>query len=665
MLSRTISPRTIGWLAANRKTSWITLPLALLLLGCQSSATAESGSQGGGQGGQGGGTNPTSFWVSASQGSDSNPGTSSAPFRTIGKCLSVATSGMTCNVLAGTYPETITPPTNGVTLSGAGASSVIVTTADPVLNWQVAGNGVYSAAVTVPAANTQTGPAWPGYDLFYAGVEVPQAQWPAPSTDPMHPNWATMAAGSTETTAGSTTTGVLYNSSLPTFTPSATTTVHLWSGSDPYSSYYGIPSSSSSGSVAYQAFGYNSSYAFAHTGGLFYITGAREFLSPNTWFYDVQNGVLYWQPPSGVNPNAVDVRFKQRPTAIDLSNRSNITVSGITFLGSGLIMNASSSQNVIDSDTFTAMATDLRINGLGPSSSADEYSVGVLLKGTGNTLQNSTISGSTLSGVTAYGTNLTITNNLISNLDTIGDYAAGLTLGNNPTNGLEVTDNTIFNVGRSAIMVGLISPSNGGGIQNIEIAHNHLYNTMMLSSDGGAIYGCCTYEATGSTIHDNWIHSGVSPFSITFPKGVSQEYPWAAFYWDNGSGGINFSNNVVWGSFPEIFINGVTTGSSNDITVSNNTDDDSTSGCNLWLSATINSATNFNVTANQIYFQINNRATAPGINVMDNLPSAAGAHAISGIGCSFYGCDKGGIPPTFPSNPPASGAPSACYNSAP
>jgi hypothetical protein len=49
----------------------------------------------------------------APSGSDSNPGTSAAPFKTIMKAASVATAGVTVHVADGTYRETITSSNSG------------------------------------------------------------------------------------------------------------------------------------------------------------------------------------------------------------------------------------------------------------------------------------------------------------------------------------------------------------------------------------------------------------------------------------------------------------------------------------------------------------------------------------------------------------------------
>lgn len=63
--------------------------------------------------GTGGTTSANSLYVSAANGSDSNPGTSSAPLHTIQRAANLAKPGMTIYVSQGTYSEAITSSVNG------------------------------------------------------------------------------------------------------------------------------------------------------------------------------------------------------------------------------------------------------------------------------------------------------------------------------------------------------------------------------------------------------------------------------------------------------------------------------------------------------------------------------------------------------------------------
>jgi len=122
-------------------------------------------------------------YVQASGGSDRNDGSQSHPYRTIARCATSAAHGQTCYVRGGTYREVIRP-NNGVTIRPYGSERVVVIATQRVLHWTRSSGYIYSAAValnpSLPANQVFVGPAM---------TVVPEAQWPAPSSDPMHPHW--------------------------------------------------------------------------------------------------------------------------------------------------------------------------------------------------------------------------------------------------------------------------------------------------------------------------------------------------------------------------------------------------------------------------------------------------------------------------------------------
>jgi len=82
----------------------------------------------------------TTFHVSLS-GSDSNPGTLAAPFRTIQHAADIAQPGDVITVHAGTYRERVSPPrggtsdTNRIVYQAASGEKVIITGSEPAKNW--------------------------------------------------------------------------------------------------------------------------------------------------------------------------------------------------------------------------------------------------------------------------------------------------------------------------------------------------------------------------------------------------------------------------------------------------------------------------------------------------------------------------------------------------
>ncbi|KAL6958449.1 hypothetical protein U1Q18_052250 [Sarracenia purpurea var. burkii] len=535
---------------------------------------------------------PNGLYVSAANGSDLNPGTAASPFATIGKCLSSISSGQACIIASGVYPEMLVPPIDNVSIVAAPGAQVIVTAADAVTGWVTQGNGIYSASATVnTSVPMQDGRSqfFPGMQLFYNEVGVPQAQWPAPSSNPLQPNWATIASATPETQVQAAPGGsITYNNETVFDTTSNK----------------------------------------AMPGGYYYLVGGPELLTANTWAYDPAKKTLYWQAPAGIDPNHVDVRFKQRYATIDLSGRSNITVRGLQLVGAGVLMNPSSASNVLDGITATYLSSAQQSHSNGPSDHDDYYSFGILLDGTGNTLKNSVVAYSALNGVTIHGTGNTVSNSLIHDVDWFGEHGAGISIGDGVNNVVNpvVTHNTIYNVGYAAILF-VINPDVQAGaaatnILGADINNNQLFRSMFLATDGGAIYACCASQMTGTEIHDNWIHGDITPRTIAFGA-----------------------------AFPEIFLHGALNGPTPtptlNVTISNNTTPDATSGCNLSISA-LALADNVTALNNQVYFQpyLKNE-TGTMLTLQNNMPSASGVTDGFIPGCNFSGCAIGGQPPLF------------------
>ena len=132
---------------------------------------------------------------------------------------------------------------------------------------------------------------------------------------------------------------------------------------------------------------------------------------------------------------------------------------------------------------------------------------GIIIRGSSNVLKNSEIGFSAGNGVLLQGNNTSlstgnvVTNNVIHDVDYMCLDEAGINTGNPlypPGNGKgpslydamstynTISYNTIYNSGRSLILI----RNFGSGL----IVHNDLYNAMLQSLDGGAIY---TYNQNG------------------------------------------------------------------------------------------------------------------------------------------------------------------------
>src|SRR6478736_5597021 len=90
----------------------------------------------------------SSTWYVAVNGSDSNPGTLAAPFRTIQQAANHSAWGDAVDIRGGTYRETVKPPHGGITFQNYNGESVTVSGADQLGGWSNAGGNIYQAPMS-------------------------------------------------------------------------------------------------------------------------------------------------------------------------------------------------------------------------------------------------------------------------------------------------------------------------------------------------------------------------------------------------------------------------------------------------------------------------------------------------------------------------------------
>ena len=225
-----------------------------------------------------------------------------------------------------------------------------------------------------------------------------------------------------------------------------------------------------------------------------------------------------------------------------------MTIEGLKLVGGGIFTDSHSHNNIIDQITALYVSQVLYVPG-DADSAYYEYpqGSGIMLNGTHNIVENSTIAHSATNGVVLMGSGNSVTNSLIHDIDWLGDYSSGV---EPVTDGNAITHDTIYNTGRSAITFFVV--------KNLEIGYNNLFNAMLLSSDGATIYsggpGKGSNQATGTRVHDNWLHSAIAPDG-RLPPSTTCNCPWSGMYMD-GSAGVRIDHNVNWDSYPGIFIHG-------------------------------------------------------------------------------------------------------------
>jgi hypothetical protein len=552
------------------------------------------------------------------KGDDMNTGTIDQPYQTIQRCASTMTRTGTCAIRTGVYRETVVP-NDGISISAYHLESVTIDGADPITGWIHDNGSVYEAKVILNGDDTN--------QIFVDSEMMTEARWPN-GNDLFHVNWATAKAG--------TDASHLVDSKLPKV-DWAGAKVHLWSGSDPFSHQTGDVTYSRSGQIDIDVGQVGTCPSICPTpGGYYYLFGTLSALdAEKEWFYDANATKLYFIAPGGVDPNKIQVRSKRRPYAFDLRGKNGVTISNVAIFASTIVTDQQSSNNTLDriNATYISHFTNLPV---APSDhDGTDFSIlqvhekdsGIVLAGKANIIKNSTISFSAGAGIALEGTGNTVLNNLIQNIDYIGDYASGIDLdGNNNV----LKYNTITNAGRQGIYV--------QATQDEDISYNNLFNGMLLTRDGAEIYACCLQQASGSRIHHNWLHDTQVTVS-----GQGDSYALSGVGIDNGSGGFDVEQNVLWGNQKyNILINGVSSSAPNNNHLINNSIPDSSSDGLLGI-ISVQSCASTRVVDNQLVVNIELTLNATSCTLVNNAPSAPGATDMSSatkVGCNFAGCSS-------------------------
>jgi parallel beta-helix repeat protein len=557
------------------------------------------------------------FFV-APYGSDSNPGTIDQPFLTIQHCASYVAPGSTCEVRAGTYRETVTP-NSGITITAYDLEPVVIDGSDPVSGWTQYQGSIYKTHVVLRTDDTN--------QVFVGSDMMTEARWPN-GDNLFQVNWANEKAG--------TDAGHVVDRNLPSVDWTGAK-IHLWGGSDPFGHETGVVTSSGVGQISIDIDQTGTCPTICPvSGGYYYLFGTLSALdAEREWFYDSNSETLYFMAPGKVNPDTLDVRTKQRRYAFDLRGKSGVTVRNISLFASTIVTDNTSSNNTLDriDATYVSHFTSLPTAPSDPTGSnftillVHQSDSGIVINGTGNVLENSTISYSAGAGVALEGSNNTIRNNLIENIDYIGDYDSGIDLDGD---GNEIEYNTIHTVGRQGIVV--------NAVLNQDMSNNNLYDAMKFSRDGAEIYSCCFLVASATRIHHNWIHDTTQVIS-----GAGDDLPMAGIYIDNGSIGFAIDQNVLWNNEDiDVQINGSGAPSINNNNIHNNTIPDEASGARIEVS-NVSVCTSVYVVNNRVALKVTGNNDGTACAESNNNPFAPGANEMlpsTQVGCNFDGCSS-------------------------
>jgi Right handed beta helix region/Protein of unknown function (DUF1565) len=496
----------------------------------------------------------------APTGSDSNNGSSSStPFRTIQKCASVAVAGDTCQVAGGTYRETVTPARSGtssapITFAAAPGSRPVIDGTDAVTGWTLDSGSIYKTSVTLsgtsaaPYSSTKypsDSELWAN-QVFTGSSMVPEAAYPAPSTDPFNQTYVNGGWSSTRSAGGdcttppcnTTLTGTLTYNSFPAFGDMTGAVVYFAGGWVALSASVAGGNLSSSNHQLSLRFPQSDDNVEPGGGNVskFRLVGKKAFLTgANQWFYDAGTHVLYLRAANNGVPS--NVYAKKRNYGFDLRGKSYINVSTIGLFATTITTDDTSSNNVLDAvngkflSHWQTAQYDSSLPYAGIYDANHRFDSGVLLHGTNNILRNTTLQSSSGNGVNIKGSGHTVTNNLIHDVGYGGTYTAAVTIEVGASN-IAISKNTLYNTGRDAINMNTNAYPNAG-YTRIRISSNNIHGYAKIAYDLGGIYVCCDTAMTGSRIDHNVIHD---------PAQVGN-----GIHFDNGTYDVNVDHNVIYG----------------------------------------------------------------------------------------------------------------------
>lgn len=527
-----------------------------------------------------------SIYHVAPTGDDAADGlTSATSFRTINRCAAVAQPGDTCMVHEGNYRETVRPARSGtaeapIRFEAAVGERVTVNGADRVKAWSTTppsaipadlASSAFADAVragSVQQATVDLDPALFANQLFVNGAMVNEARWPNTGPHPLTPTLAVADAGTTiemivdaeqDFPPGFWDDGIAQVTGGSMFWSHTGRVVKSMPGSFVFDSPYLIhgedegPLSPKFGTSLVNG----CPFACARVGNTYYITGKLGGLdSAGEWFYDAPTSTLYFWPPEGVDPAHDVVEAKQRTYAFDLRGRSDVTVAGFSIFAATVLTDELSSANVLDglsvhyvSHFVDRVKTNREVRNLSTAAyfrfdDANHFqeNSGIILKGTGNVLRNSTITFSAGNGVSVQGDGQLVENNVITETVYSAAFNAPIFVGGKKfSRNHVIRRNTVMDAGGLAgILVMNTMDSYVPSFQNIQLSYNDVSNSGILTQDGGPLYICCTLDAD-LTVDHNWLRDHLSKTD----RFDTQSFTGAGIYVDISSSNVRAHRNVI------------------------------------------------------------------------------------------------------------------------
>ncbi|MBD3418477.1 MAG: carbohydrate-binding protein [Chitinivibrionales bacterium] len=504
---------------------------------------------------------PNVYYV-ATDGDDYNAGTSiDAPFKSIKTAADLMVGGDICYIREGIYFETVVPKNSGaaghpITFEAYQNEQVIISAADPVSGWSLHEGNIYKAPMgwnLGPGLNqvfvddeAMIEARYPDLHNEYTSREG--LYWLLPTDhkrDLLHPvlmNSASAIGGGVDCeAAGVADDGICDRAWLDFEQPELQgkpddffKNATVWKLGNFWDESAICTSSTNVGGKARLNLKL-SRWRWTKPNELkgLYIAGPLGLLNrENEWA--VTDGMLYFQPPGGVDPSSMNVFAKKRYLIFDLTNKSNIHVKGIHLLGGSVTMKGAHECLIEDCHfKYPSHFVYFDWRTVGADSDTLDRSGGrrgVYISGTGNTIRKCSIGFSAGCGVVLEGRGNLVEDCYIHDVNFSGTYEAGIRVGGYKN---RVIRNTVCKSGRSCIYFAGAKRDES----EIEVYYNNFYHSMILVGDGGTFYAK-GLTGTGAVFGYNWFHH------------IYNRGPCTHMYFDDGAQNMTIHHCVFWPNDP-------------------------------------------------------------------------------------------------------------------
>jgi hypothetical protein len=466
------------------------------------------------------------YFVSASDGNDTNPGSSHLPFKTIQKAASTMHEGDSCFIHDGVYRETATPAASGtsqkpIVFLAYPNEHPVISGADLLTGpWSVYNGSIYKTSM----ATTSGSP--PFNQLFVDHQMYNEARWPNTGINQLvNMNRAHAGAG--------TDANKLMDNALPPGDFNGAS-VHIVPGDEWISSTKTINNYTPGVGFTFSnnSWAGSESYYTPRAGNPYWLFGALDGLDIATeWCLKKtgpQNYDCYLWCDGNDSPAGHLVEMKKRNHAFVLSNKTFIRLKGVLIFAAAVLMD--NSQNCLIEDCQIKYV-DHFTQCDAYNTSHNPYNHQNRMSGSGNEWKKCSIIYSAGNGVHDRGQRNKVTNCIIHDVDYMATYAGAIYVNPDASGGV-YSQNTLHDSGR------FIFWHDGN---NFLCSHNDMHHGSWLTRDCGIAYGWGV-DGRGAVISYNYVHDNLS---LSYPRGI---------YIDNGCSNFIIHHNLVW-NIPEISLN--------------------------------------------------------------------------------------------------------------